>query len=167
VGFGGAPSSTPSASAAPEPVTDAVRDATFALTLTVDRGVYRAGEPITVSASYTYLGPKGTEKVFHAEQAVGFRIEEIGGTRGMGGGMHEPCRFTDVVAGQPVPVPFSKFGAISDVPGAGFDRAWYEDPVLRLPAGSWRIVAYLDAWLGECGGERHALETAVGIAVEP
>ena len=158
--------SSPSPSGAPEPVSGAARDATFAITLAADRGPYRAGEPITVGAGYTYLGPKGTERVFHASSAVGFRIEEIGGTRGMGGGMDQPCLFTDVVASRPVAAPFFKSGAISDVPGVGFDLAWYQDPVLRLPAGSWRIIAYLDVYLGACGGEHHTLEAAVVIAVE-
>jgi hypothetical protein len=162
---GGGSSASPSG--APEPVTDGARDATFALTLTVDHGAFRAGEPITVVATYAYLGPKSTERAFHAAQAVGFRIEEIGGQRGMGGGMDQPCLFTDVVANQPVAVSFSKAGEVSDVPGVGFDLAWYQDPVLRLPAGNWRIIANLDVSLGDCGGEHHALEAAVGVAAEP
>jgi hypothetical protein len=159
----GAASSPSSSAAAPEPVADATRDATFALALSADRARYRAGEPISALATFTYLGPKAAERVFHAASAIGFRIEEIGGTRGMAGGMNMPCLFTDVTAAQPVPVPFAKAG----VPGGEFDMAWYQDPVLTLPTGSWRIIAYLDVYLGDCGGERHALEVGVGVAVEP
>jgi hypothetical protein len=81
--------------------------------------------------------------------------------------MDMPCLYTDAAAGQPVAIPFSKAGPISDVPGVGFDLAWYQDPVLRLPAGNWRIIANLDVSLGDCGGEHHELEAAVGVAVEP
>jgi hypothetical protein len=163
----GSASPSGSAPAEPEPVTDAARDVAFALTLSVDRAAFRSSEPITVAATWTYLGPKGAERVFHAARPVGFVIEEIGGGRGMGGGMELPCLFTDVVAGQPVAVPFGKAGEVTDDPSAGFDLAWYQDPVLRLPPGSWRIVAYLDVYLGDCGGESHTLEAAVGVVVEP
>lgn len=161
----GPSSSGPPASA--EPPTAGVRDAAFGLTLAVARATYAPGDPIAVSAAYTYLGPKEIETAFHAAQAIGFRIDEIGGGRRMEGGMDMPCLSTDVVRGRPVPVPFVKSGAISEVPGVGFDRAWYEDPVLSLPAGRWLIVAALDVDLGGCGGERHSLEAAVEIAVEP
>jgi len=152
---------------APVTPSDTARDATFALTIAVDRPMYRAGQPIGVMTTYTYLGPKATERVFHAASPVGFRIEEIGGRRGMEGGMDMPCLFTDVPAGQPVAVAFTKSGGISEEPGVGFDLAWYQDRVLSLPAGSWRIGASLDAYLGDCGGEAHALDVAVEVPVEP
>jgi hypothetical protein len=164
-----ASSASPSGSspAEPRPVTDAARDVAFALTLSVDRAAFRPSESISVAATWTYLGPKGAERAFHAAQPIGFVIEEIGGGRRMGGGMDMPCLFTDVVAGQPVAVPFGKAGEVTDDPSAGFDLAWYQDPVLRLPAGSWRIIAFLDVYLGDCGGESHALEASVGVVVEP
>ena len=159
-------SETPSANAPVAP-SDTARDATFALTIAVDRSIYRAGQPIGVLTTYTYLGHKATERVFHAASPVGFRIEEIGGRRGMEGGMDMPCLSTDVATGQPVAVAFSKSGAISDEPGVGFDLAWYEDRVLSLPAGRWRIGATLEAYLDDCGGEAHALDVAVEVLVEP
>lgn len=146
---------------------DTARDATFALTMTLERSIYRAGQPIAVLTTYTYLGPKAGERVFHAASPVGFRIEEIGGRRGMEGGMDMPCLSTDVVAGQPVAVAFAKSGAISDEPGVGFDLAWYQDRVLSLPAGRWRISARFDAYLGDCGGEAHDLEVSIEVLVEP
>ena len=159
---GGAPATN-----APVTPSDTARDATFALTITLDRSIYRAGQPIGVLTTYTYVGPKATERVFHAASPAGFRIEEIGGRRGMEGGMRLPCLSTDVAAGQPVAVEFAKSGMISEEPGVGFDLAWYEDPVLSLPAGRWRISAVFDADLGDCGGEPHALQVSSEVLVEP
>jgi hypothetical protein len=159
------PGATPSAG--PIAPSGASRDLSFALTVALDRPTYRAGQAIQVTTAYTYLGPKGGERVFHASSPVGFRIEEIGGRRGMEGGMDMPCLSTDVTAGQPVAVGFFKSGGISQEPGVGFDLAWFQDPVLSLPAGQWRIIARLDANLGDCGGESHALETSIDIRVEP
>jgi hypothetical protein len=161
---GDAASSAPAAPANPSAT---VRDETFALTLAADRPHYRPTDAISVAASYAYLGPRVTERAFHAAQAIGFRIEEIGGQRGMGGGMDMPCLFTDVAAGQPVAVPFAKAGVISDDPNVGFDAAWFQDPVFRLPAGRWRVVATLGVSLSDCGGEAHALEASVEVVVEP
>jgi hypothetical protein len=158
------PPSSPSTSA--EPSTAAVRDDTFGLTLATDRSAYGPNDPITVSAAYTYLGPKATETAFHAAEAVGFRIAEVGGTREMGGAMADPCRSTGVVRGQAVAASFGKAGVVADDPNTGFDVAWYRDPVLTLPAGHWRIIAALDVSLGDCGGERHQLEASVDITVE-
>jgi len=160
------PGGTP-ATNAPVAPSDTARDATFALTITLDRSIYRAGQPIGVLTSYTYLGPKASERVFHAASPVGFRIEEIGGRRGMEGGMDMPCLSTDVAAGQPVAVAFAKSGLVSEEPGVGFDLAWYEDRVLSLPAGRWRISAVFNADLGDCGGEPHALQVSSEVLVEP
>ena len=160
------PGGTP-ATNAPVAPSDTARDATFALTITLDRSIYRAGQPIGVLTTYTYLGPKATERVFHAASPVGFRIEEIGGRRGMEGGMDMPCLSTDVAAGQPVAVAFAKSGLVSEEPGVGFDLAWYEDRVLSLPAGRWRISAVFDAYLGDCGGEAHGHGVSIEVLVEP
>lgn len=158
-----APSSPPVSA---EPPTAAGRDDTFGLTLATDRSAYGPNDPITVSAAYTYLGPRATEKAFHAAEAVGFRIEEIGGTREMGGGMDTPCLSTHVVRGVAAAVPFTKSGAIAEDPALGFDVAWYRDPVLTLPPGHWQIIAALDVYLGDCGGERHQLEASVEVTIE-
>jgi hypothetical protein len=139
------------------------QDDTFYFEILADKAAYAPDEPIDVVASFTYLGPNATERVFHAASPVGFRIEEIGGTRVMGGGMDLPCLFTDVESGVPETVPFAKSGSPTDGE-AGFDRAWYADPELRLPPGRWRIVANLWVSLGECG-VGHRLEAAVEVAV--
>ena len=159
----GAPSSTASSG----PVVGTVDDGMFRLTLATPRGTYEPAEVIEPIATLTYLGPEASVKVFHAAQSIGFRIEEVGGPRIMGGGMDEPCLSTLLAAHVPSAVPFAKAG----VPDAEFDRAWYEDPVLRLPEGTWRIIAAMDIYVGGgdlgCRGVRHQLTTENLVRVVP
>jgi hypothetical protein len=97
---------------------------------------------------------------------IGFRIEEVGGVRKMAGGMRQPCGSTELTKGIATDIPFAKAGS-PDNPKDGFDQAWYEDPVLRLPEGSWRIIAYLDVQIGGdgCAGEPHQLTVENAITV--
>ncbi len=147
----------PTPSASPDgPVIGTAEDASFRLELTTPRAIYGPEDAIEPVASVTYLGPNATETMFHAAYPVGFRIEEVGGERLMGGGMDMPCLRTELAKSGSAVLPFGKAGSPDD-PKRGFDRAWYEDPVLRLPAGTWRIIAHLDVSLGDCGGETHQL----------
>jgi hypothetical protein len=138
------------------PVVGTAEDANFRLVLTTPRTTYTTSDAIEPVASVTYLGPKASETMFHAMYPIGFRIEEVGGVRNMGGGMDQPCISTELAKGSSDVLPFGKAGSPDD-PKAGFDIAWYQDPVLRLPLGTWRIIAYLDIQLGKCGGEPHQL----------
>ena len=138
------------------PVGATAEDASFRLVLTTPRTTYSTEDAIEPVATMTYLGPRAAETVFHAAYPIAFRIEEVGGPRLMGGAMDQPCLRTELAKGGSAVLPFAKAGSPDD-PTQGFDRAWYEDPVLRLPAGTWRIVAYLDVFIGDCGGERHQL----------
>jgi len=138
------------------PVVASAEDASFRLDLTTPQATYGPEDAIEPVARVTYLGPRATETIFHAAYPIGFRIEEVGGQRLMGGGMDTPCLRTELAKGESAVLPFAKAGSPDD-PRQGFDRAWYEDPVLRLPAGTWRIIAYLDVFIGDCGGERHQL----------
>jgi len=147
----------PTPSASPDhPVIATAEDASFRLTLTTPRATYSPDDAIEPVASVTYLGPQATETMFHAAYPIGFRIGEVGGERLMGGGMDLPCLRTELAKAGSAVLPFGKAGSPDD-PKQGFDRAWYEDPVLRLPAGTWRIIAYLDVYVGDCGGEAHQL----------
>ena len=138
------------------PVVGTAEDANFRLVLTTPRTTYTTSDAIDPVASVTYLGPKASETMFHAMYPIGFRIEEVGGVRNMGGGMDQPCISTELAKGASDVLPFGKAGSPDD-PKAGFDIAWYQDPVLRLPLGTWRIIADLDIQLGKCGGEPHQL----------
>ncbi|HEY3162809.1 MAG TPA: hypothetical protein VGJ71_00540, partial [Candidatus Limnocylindrales bacterium] len=144
-------------------------DGTFRLDLDVPTSHYITTDAIAPVATLTYVGPAESATVFHAASPIGFRINEVGGNRVMGGGMDQPCLSTPLTKGTGKGYPFEKAGSPTDDPSAGFDGSWYQDPVLRLPAGQWRIMVELDAYLGGCGGaaERHQLTLSAEVTVIP
>ena len=144
------------------PVTATAEDGMFRLELTTPRGIYGPDDAIEPVATVTYLGPDADVRIFHSTHPIGFLIEEVGGERTAGGGTRLPCRSTHLMKGEPFAQPFWKGGS----PDEPFDQAWYEDPVLRLPPGTWRIVAMLNSKVGDgCTGEAHRLEVANVIQV--
>jgi hypothetical protein len=154
-----------------EPVNGEDADREFRLTISADQGRYRAGQPIDVSATLTYLGPNvgivvggsGTGLVGFAlerKEQPAFRIEPAGTS---------DCRPYQMQRGVAVAHPFMKTGGFADEdPLAGFFRAYFASPELRLPAGTWTISAVAN-FLGsaDCDGPEHALNASVTVAVEP
>lgn len=164
-------SPSPSASRGPEPSADgpvAARtdDGVFRLDLMAPRAVYGPDDPIEALAQITYLGPNGETSMYHGSSPVGFTIQEVGGTRAMGGGMDEPCLSTTITKDVPLVYPFQKAGSPDE---GGFDRAWYSDPMLRLPTGTWRIRAtlFVDVTDGTktCGGIHHEFDVVIEVTV--
>lgn len=159
---------TPATSLAPTiapSVERSVDDGMFRLRLTTPRALYAPGEAIEPIASVTYLGPDPTQTMYHGGSPVGFVIEEVDGDRQMDGGMDLPCLHTAITKDRPIAYPFEKAGTTEH----GFDAAWYADPVLRLPAGTWRIRAYLDIDVTDgtstCGALHHHLDVQNVVTV--
>lgn len=147
------------------PATAEANDGMFRLELTTPHGAYAPTDAIEPVATIRYLGPNGETTMYHAASPVGFVIEEIGGERQMDGGMDEPCLRTAIRADTPLTYPFEKAGTTEH----GFAAVWYQDPVLRLPVGTWRIRAYFDVSVTDgtaaCGGPNHHLEVENVITV--
>lgn len=154
----------PASGPAGGPVTAEASDGMFRLELTTPHGSYGPGDAIEPVARVTYLGPDGTITVQHARSQLVFRIQEVGGTREMTGGTRSSCESTNLVNGEPLVVPFAKSGS-PDNPSRGFDLAWYQDPVLTLPVGTWRITVDMDFSTGGCGDEPHVLQASNVIQV--
>ncbi len=149
----------------PMPAVGEASDDLFLLVVRSPADRYRAGQPIEVFAELVYQGPGDGKTVYHASSPIGWQIVQLDGPAVMGGGMDMPCLSTNLAAGVPERYPFAKAGVVEDRPP--FDRAWFEEETLRLPAGRWRITASMDVSLGDCGGETHALEASIDIAVGP
>ena len=135
------------------PVVASTDDGMFRLTLTTPHSAYEPSDAIEPVATLTYLGRDPSTAISHGDPAIGFAIEEVAGSREMGGFVNDICQSTPLTKDEPISVLFEKRGTTD----RGFDASWYQDPVLRLPIGSWRIRATLDAFIGSCGGERHQL----------
>jgi hypothetical protein len=161
------PTATPTGTAAPSPsegaVIGSVGDGIFRLDLKTPHGIYGPGDAIEPVATLFYIGPDSTVTFGHGAPTISFRIEEIGGDRRMGGFVEDVCQSTTLERGQPTTFPFVKAGTVS----ATFDQAWYADPTLHLPTGTWQILADLDAYVDSCGldADIHKLTVATTIVV--
>ena len=147
------------------PVTAAAEDGMFRLELTTPRAMYERGYAIEPVARVTYLGPESAITVNHSHSQLGFQVEEVNGTRRMEGGSRLSCESTNLVKGEPLDVPFSKSGSPTDDPTQGFDQAWYRDPTLTLPIGTWRITVNLRFSVGGCGNGDHVLRVSNTVRV--
>ena len=124
----------------------------FQLTFELPRTTYRAGEAIEGRATLGVIG--GAAVAFGASGGGPFVFDfaEIGGRRRVGGAMSADCAPYRLEPGRPMVSAITKSGGYSaDDPEAAFARAFLDgNPVVRLPAGDWRITA--GASLIECEG---------------
>jgi hypothetical protein len=162
-----ATSPTPSAGPSSSPIRNETTDGTFSLALAAAPAVAEADEPLDVTASLTYLGPEARTTIHHGGSVITFWLEEVDGRRVMDAASTLECRWSELVAGEPLHRAFSKSGSPTDDPAAGFDRAWYQDPRLVLPTGGWRISAFASAEQTDCGVDPRGLATSVDITVRP
>lgn len=152
------------------PVVDVAQDDAFRLELTTRRRTYNPTDAIEPVAIVTYLGP-AAETTIHGGSVVPFEIEEVGGPRTFYPALPAGCGTSTMMRDTPLTFPFAKYGLV-DGP---FGRAWYADPVLRLPVGTWRIRAYTTISTDDgaapsdgsftCGTKGHGLEATNVITV--
>jgi len=144
-------------------------DGTFRVTIHAERPTYRASEVIGISATLAYIGAAATvDALGSGNGLVGFGLRQLDGHLRMDPLWEQSCRTYPMKRDAVVAVPFAKSGGfIPTDPDGPFWQAFFADPVLHLPAGTWQIDAILDAYLGACGGEHHALTASVTVRVEP
>lgn len=153
-----------------EPVAATDADASFRLTLEAGQDRYRAGQEIKVVTTLTYLGPADAIEARGSSNPgiIGFSIERKAPPVAVYPAYTTDCGSHPMERGVPVAYPFAKSGGFTpDEPLAPFYEAYFADPSLRLPAGTWTITAAGSWSLGECGGEAHALSASVTVVVEP
>ena len=157
-----------------EAVTASSTDGTFTLTIASPRDHYVAGDPIEASATIEYVGAIPKIQVSGTPGVPGFGVEQVGGPNHASPAYRLSCVAYAFANGQPVAFPFSKSGGFTpDDPSAEFMKAYlniaadHPDPILRLPAGTWRIFADMNLTEGECAGStNHHLEAAITIVVD-
>jgi hypothetical protein len=84
---------------------------------------------------------------------VSFTLTQIDGDIALGGLMTADCGPHEFKRLVPVLFAYRKSGAYSDDdPNADFYRSFLagDDPVLRLPAGQWRVTAETNGYLQPC-----------------
>lgn len=171
IGPGPGDSSGRSAAAADGPIEATTRSGDFELTIRSAKARFAVGEPIEISASLAYLG-SGSVQIAHGQgaggTAVGFGVEEpVLGDLRLAPTVAESCERSTLEVGIPLQVPFAKAGGWSgDDPRADEYRAWFQDPVLRLSAGVWRVYAVAGFSIDTCSPDPIEMRVDLTIEVE-
>ena len=156
----------PEPSGAAEPVISADEQGLFRLELELPKATYAAGEPIEGFARLRYAGQGGVEVAGAAGGLIGFSLLDVDGPRDVGGGQDAACAPYGLDPANPITTTLAKSGGYSpDDPADDFIEAFLNDPIYRLPAGTWEIQAWTN-FLGQgCTPPETRLSTSVRITV--
>ena len=160
------PAPSPAPSSAVEPVMAADEAGLFRLELELPKATYVAGEPIEGVARLRYGGQGGIEVAGPAGGLIGFSLVDVDGPRDVGGGQDAACAPYGLDAANPITTALTKSGGYSpDDPADDFIEAFLNDPIYRLPAGTWEIQSWT-SFLGQgCTPPVTELRTSVRITV--
>ena len=123
-----------------------------ATSMRIASDVVDAGAPIDVTTSLMWTGPKPAATIWGSGSGpVSFGLEEVDGDIVIGGIQTLDCAPHDYAHLVPVATPYSKSGGFTEEdPNADFYKAYFADPVLRLPAGKWKVTASAGGYLAPC-----------------
>lgn len=151
------------------PVSATSTEGSYELTIRSEHGMYAASESVIVNASLMYRGPDPQVTVTHGldgpvffgvtEPVSGFRLSPI---------VAESCNGSTLSRNVPVDVAFRKSGSsIDQNTPLSAANAFFMDPVLRLPAGTWHVYAVADFQIGQCGvgAQTYNVRAEITIAV--
>ena len=144
------------------------RQGPFSLTMTVERTLYQVDEPIDAVATFAYSGPKAWEELSGSGSGpILFGIEQRDGPIDNGFWQHDDCKRHVLERDGPLIQAFQKGAAFgADDPMADFWRDYVADPILRLPAGHYRLTALVALAVGQgCGGPPLDLRASVEVTV--
>jgi hypothetical protein len=146
------------------------QDGTFGVEIRTPKDTYRVADAIPIVTNVVYLGPNGqTPASSDYPSFVSFGLEQLDGPLDMPfGGSDLMCSAREVVARQPIAVPYAKSGGWSNNdPAAGFWQAFFADKELHLPVGTWRVIASLRAMTTpDCSGAKHEFDATVTFRVQ-
>lgn len=138
----------------------------FTLVFELGDDTWRAGEPIAGRAWLTVAG--GSAELYGSGSGLlAFDFREVDGSRRMEAAWTDDCQPYRLEAGSPLSSGITKSGGFGgDDPNAAFYRAFFADPLVRLPAGRWEITATASFGVGDCGGER-TIRAPIMVTIEP
>ncbi|MBD2869274.1 hypothetical protein [Paenibacillus arenilitoris] len=135
------------------------RDELFELKLNIGKTTFSANEPISYSASLTYIGDGDSFTVWGSHTIVAFRITN-GLDFDMEGASTSELAATKLLKNKTVLYPFVKSGGYShDDPNADFWRQFYSRKELVLPQGNYLIEAVCVFSLDESVVDSHYNES--------
>jgi hypothetical protein len=131
------------------------------LTLSSRRSIWTTENAIEVVATLSYVGDLDMVDLRGGGGPIVFSLRQLsGGNAVLGGGQDQPCLSYPIGPRSPRVWPFIKAGTVAEF--GPFDRAFFDDPDLRLPPGRWEVRAWLVYGIDECGD----LSLAASIELE-
>lgn len=152
----------------PELAAGTARQGDLALSVTAEPAVVAAGETIGVTATISNEGEDPLVVSGPSSGVVFFSVTRL--EDGLSSGppaIEGDCALQAFAPGQPVGYRFKKSGIFTDDDAdADFRRAYFRDPELRLPSGTWRIDISTAGVVGEeCRGDPLAIEISLVVTV--
>ena len=141
----------------------------FRLTFELPKDTWSAGEAIQGHATLSLAAGSAADIGGSGGGLIGFDFAEVDGTRHMDAVFTMDCHPYHLVAGRPMSTPIVKsVGFEASDPNAAFYQAWYSEPEVHLPAGTWTIRAVTSFVDGTgCSGASHDLRAPVVVTVLP
>jgi hypothetical protein len=158
----------PSGEPAVRPLQAQAADGEFRLVVQADNDHYAAGAPITLATELSYLGPQPRLRLVGSGSGlVQVSLLQLDGPLKVEAFSSADCKTQPIAPGAPIVAAYAKSGGWSgDDPNAAFYKGFFADPVLRLPHGTWRIVARADFYVGDCPGPTHKLNASFDLVVQ-
>ncbi|HET9519915.1 MAG TPA: hypothetical protein VFO73_02595 [Candidatus Limnocylindrales bacterium] len=139
----------------------------FRLTFVLPRAFWTEADSITGEATLALVDGTARPIWGSGHGVIGFAFKEVGGTREMGPAWNLDCGKHSLMPDQPLVSAMVKSGGFgNDEPDAAFYRAFFRDPLVHLPAGTWDITAIADFLDGpSCSGAHHEMSATIRIDV--
>lgn len=151
-----------------QPIQAEASDGEFRLVLKSAGARYAFGAPIALVTELHYIGREPKLRLGGSGSGlVVVSMSQLGGPLEIAGGGSDDCVHYSVTPGAPMVQQYRKSGGYSDSdPNVNFYRAFYADPLLRLPRGAWRVFATAEFYIGDCPGPLHRLNATLDLVVE-
>lgn len=153
----------------PTPAHAEARDGAFKLAFDLPKRTWAADEAIQGTAALALVDGVAQDLGRSGMGVFGFGFTSTDGSHDMGPVSTADCAPDRLVAGVPMISAIRKSGGFSrDQPDAAFVGSFLSDPLVHLPPGDWKIVAFADFVEGQgCSGASHHLQAQVVIHVTP
>jgi hypothetical protein len=150
------------------PVQAETADAEFRLVLKANSARHAVGVPIALLTELHYIGRQPQVRLAGSGSGlVVVSMTQLDGPLQIAGGGTDDCVGYSIAPGEPIVKPYVKSGGWSaDDPNAAFYGAFFADPLLRLPRGTWRVFATTQFFVGDCPGPSHTLAATLDVVVE-
>jgi hypothetical protein len=124
------------------------------------------GEEIVAFATLTNLAATDVTVFSSGSGPVAFSVGRLEDGLAVDAGWTLDCAPHKLPSGEPARIAFAKSGGWDPQgPNVAFYEAYFAEPALRLPAGTWQITAQLHGSIGDCGGRPVELATSVTVSV--